>query len=185
MLRVRQFVTGVAVALLVLAPGSLVRAQTSVGAAGVGTAMSFFAAPTAPAAAVAYAVIASPTVSVDGLTVEELRNVLLFRKRFWSTGNRVVLLLPASGLDARAYLLTDLYKLSDAGLKRLILEKLFQGEIDVAPRMIESYEQALTLAAATRGALAVVRADAVRPGEVKVLRVNGRLPGEQGYPLSK
>ena len=185
MLTVRQLVTGAAAALLVSAPVSLMRAQASVGAANTGTAMNFFTARGAPAAAVTYAVIASPTVSVDGLTVEELRNVLLFRKRFWSTGNRVVLLLPASGLDARAYLLTDLYKLSDAGLKRLILEKLFQGEIDVAPRMIESYEQALTLAAATRGALAVVRADAVRAGDVKVLRVNGRLPGEAGYPLSK
>ncbi len=185
MLRVRQLVIGAAVALIVSAPVSLMRAQAGAGAVNAGTAMNFFTAPASPAAAVAYAVIASPTVSVDGLTVEELRNVLLFRKRFWSTGNRVVLLLPASRLDARAYLLTDLYKLSDAGLKRLILEKLFQGEIDVAPRMIESYEQALILAAATRGALSVVRADAVRPGEVKVLRVNGRLPGEQGYPLNK
>ncbi|MGI9077408.1 MAG: hypothetical protein ACR2G6_08770 [Gemmatimonadaceae bacterium] len=137
--------------------------------------------------AVSFAVVANASVPVSEMTIDDLRNVFLFRKKFWSGGKRVVLLLPASGLDARSFILADIYRLNDAGLKRLILERLFQGEIDAAPRAVDSYQDALSFLAATRGMLSIVRADAVPPGQtaVKVIRINGKLPGEAGYPLAR
>jgi hypothetical protein len=153
------------------------------------------AAPTAPAskpsaakAAVAtYAVVTNSAVPVTDMTFDDLRNVFFFRKKFWSGGKRVVVLLPGTGLDARGYLLSGIYRMNDAGLKRLILEKLFQGELDMAPRVAESYEDAISFTAAARGALAIVRADLVPSGQsgVKVLRINGKMPGDPGYQLTQ
>ncbi|MFN2399474.1 MAG: hypothetical protein ABR543_12670 [Gemmatimonadaceae bacterium] len=137
-------------------------------------------------AAVSFAIVASPTVPVSELTMGDLRNVFFFRKKFWGGGKRVVLLLPAPGLQARDFLLADIYRLNSAGLQRLILEKLFQGEIDLAPRVVRSDQDALSFVASARGMLAIVPTDAIpadRSG-FKVLRINGKLPGESGYPLT-
>ncbi|MDQ3698875.1 MAG: hypothetical protein M3373_12770 [Gemmatimonadota bacterium] len=136
--------------------------------------------------AVTFAVVTNPAVPVTGLTFDDLREVFFFRQRFWSGGKRVVLLLPGGGLDARSFVLEDIYRLNDAGLKRLILERLFQGQIEAAPPVVDSYREALTFVAASRGTLAVVRADAIAAGQsgIKVLRINGKLPGEPGYPLT-
>lgn len=137
--------------------------------------------------AVSFAVVANASVPVSEMTINDLRNVFFFRKKFWSGGKRVVLLLPASGLDARSFILADIYHLNDASLKRLITERLFQGEIDAYPRVVDSYQDALSFLAATRGMLTIVRADVVPPGQtaVKVIRINGKLPGEAGYPLAR
>lgn len=136
--------------------------------------------------AVTFAVVTNPGVPVAGLTFDDLRDVFFFRQRFWSGGNRVVLLLPGGSLDARSFVLADIYRLNDAGLKRLLLERLFQGQIDAAPRVVDSYEEALAFVAASRGTLTVVRADAIaeRQSRIKVLRIDGKLPGEPGYPLT-
>lgn len=148
------------------------------------------AAAIAPAArdlAIAYAVVTNASVPAIALTLDDLRSVFFFRRKFWSGGNRVTLLLPSSGLDARRVVLEEIYRLSDAGLKRLILEKLFQGEIDGAPRVVDSYQQALAYVAAARGTVTIVRADAIPASQqgVKVLRIDGKLPGEGGYPLTQ
>lgn len=176
-------------AMLLALSASLVSGQTpAFDEQFVALAPAFTFQPSAPTPfATSFAVVANASVPVSDMSMDDLKNLFFFRKKFWSGGKRVVLLHPSSGLDARSYLLADIYRLNDAGLKRLILEKLFQGEIDTAPRVVNSYQDALTFLAATRGMIAIVRADAVPPGQtaVKVVRINGKLPGEAGYPLAR
>ncbi len=127
--------------------------------------------------------IASPDVVVEGLSREELERIFLFKRRFWRRSQPIVLLLPADGLPAREFLLEEIWRLSSDEVRRLILEKLFQGELDLAPKSVSSDREAISFVSSARGALAVVSSQAVAGDEVPVLRIDGKLPGERGYPL--
>lgn len=142
------------------------------------------AAATSPSAGadIEYAVIASPDVSLSALSMDDLRRFFQFRRKFWKPGSPVMILLSESGMAPDSFLLAQVYQLHDkASLRRLILEKLYQGQIDLAPKIVASDELAIRFVAAGRGLLAVVRADQVGDSGVKVLALDGKLPGSPGY----
>jgi hypothetical protein len=78
-------------------------------------------------------------------------------------------------------LLNTVYQMTEAQYRQFWISKLFRAEA-VGPRIVDSDDMAIELASAIPGALAVVDAAHVR-SHLKVLRINGRRPGEKGYPL--
>lgn len=130
-----------------------------------------------------FAVIASSGVPVDNLTLDELRRVFLFKRGVWRPGQPVNVMLPDSGLPARAFLLRHVYRMSEQDLRRFILERIFQAEIDFAPKVVASDAEALAFIKAGRSLITVVSAGAPRLSQVKVLRIDGKLPRQPGYPL--
>jgi hypothetical protein len=135
------------------------------------------------AGAPSYAVIVSPDVGLVDLSVDELRRILTFKRTLWKTGQTINLLLPGAPLPARTFLLQRMYRMSDDELRRFILERLFQAEIDFAPKVVTSEHDAIAFVASGRSQIAIVSSDVHDLSKVKVLRVDGRLPGEAGYPL--
>ncbi len=130
------------------------------------------------------AVIVSPSVHADGITSAELRRVLRLDKRYWKPGEPIALLMPAMGSPTRGFVLTRFLRSTEADQRRLVLEKMYRGEIDLAPKVVATDAEAVTYAASGRGVLALVPASAITgTASVKVLRVDGRLPREAGYPL--
>ena len=139
-----------------------------------------------PPAEVEFAVVASMDVPVSDLTFRELRQLFLFRKRFWKAAQPVTILLSESALESPSYLLEEIYRVKNVrSLRRLILEKLYQEEIDLAPKSVGSCDLALSFVASGRGLLSLVRADKVKDAEVKVLSIDGKLPGDEGYRLRR
>ena len=130
-----------------------------------------------------FAVIASSGVPVDDLTLDELRRVFLFKRGVWRSGQPVNVMLPDSGLPARAFLLRHIYRMSEQDLRRFILERIFQAEIDFAPKVVGSDAEALAFVKAGRSLITVVSAGAPRLTQVKILRIDGKLPRQPGYPL--
>ena len=128
--------------------------------------------------------VANPTVPDSDLTLDGLRDLFFFRVTFWERGGRVNVLLPASGLESGQFLQRAIYRMPDRRMKRLILEKLYRGEIDIAPDVANTDEEAVSMVAATPGSVAVVRADAVGQSEVKRLLIDGKRPGDAEYPLT-
>jgi hypothetical protein len=139
--------------------------------------------PAAAASAGEFAVIASSGVPVDDLTLDELRRVFLFKRGVWRPGQPVNVMLPDSGRPARAFLLRHIYRMSDPELRRFILERIFQAEIDFAPKVVGSDTEALAFVKAGRSLITLVAAGTPRLSEVKVLRIDGKLPRQPGYPL--
>jgi hypothetical protein len=130
-----------------------------------------------------FAAIASRGVPVDDLTLDELRRVFLFKRGVWRPGQPVNVMLPDSGLPARAFLLRHVYRMSDHDLRRFILERIFQAEIDFAPKVVGSDSEAVAFVKAGRSIITIVSASAPRLSDVKVLRIDGKLPRQAGYPL--
>jgi len=128
------------------------------------------------------AIVVRPDVPVDNLSFAELRRVLLGDRQFWSSNLRVTLLVRAPGAREREVVLKNIYQMSEAQFRQYWIAKVFRAEAASGPRIVYSNEMAAELATAIPGAVAFVEA-AQAPKGLKVLKINGLLPGEKGYPL--
>ena len=139
--------------------------------------------PAVPAESWRFALVASPEVPVTEVSFDEVTRLFSFHKKFWKPGEPASVLLPAAGLEARTFLLQKIYKVSEPELRQMILKKLYQGEIDLPPKVASTDREALSFVASARGLVTLVPADSVRSAKVKVLRVDGKLPSDAGYAL--
>jgi hypothetical protein len=138
-----------------------------------------------PAAAVSggdIAIIVRQDVPVDNVTFAELRKLLLGDRQFWSSNLRVTLLVRAPGAREREVVLKTVYQMSEAQFRQYWIAKVFRAEAASGPRVVYSNEMAAELTSAVPGAVAFVEATQVPKG-LKVVRINGKLPGDKEYPL--
>jgi hypothetical protein len=128
------------------------------------------------------AVVVRPDLPVDNLSFAEVRELLLGDRQFWSPGLRVSLLMRAPVAREREVILKTVYRMSESEFRRYWIEKVFRAEAQSGPKIVYSNESATELVASIPGAVAFVDAAQVPKG-LKVLRIDGRLPGEKGYVL--
>jgi hypothetical protein len=95
---------------------------------------------------------------------------------------KVTLLIRAPGAREREVVLKTVYQMSEAQFRQYWIAKVFRAEAASGPRIVYSNEMATELAAQIPGAMAFVDAAQV-PRTLKVLKINGLLPGQPGYPL--
>jgi ABC-type phosphate transport system substrate-binding protein len=128
------------------------------------------------------AVVVHPDTPVSNLTLAEVRKVFLGERQYWSSNVPVVLLIRAPVARERSVVLKTIYQMSDSQFKQYWIAKIFRAESASAPKVVYSNDMANELLTAIPGAIAFIDTREVRPG-AKVIRVDGRLPGEAGYPL--
>lgn len=132
-----------------------------------------------------YVVVVSPDVEMSNLGTDELRRIYRFEQRFWRAGRRLTLLYSEENLESGSIVLDHVYRTDYGAVRRLIMEKLYSGDIGLAPKVVSTDEIAVAFVAAGRGLIAVVRADAVGEKPVQVLTVDGNAPGSADYPLRR
>jgi hypothetical protein len=137
-------------------------------------------APAARAGAVA--VVVNPSVGVDDLSFAEFRRIMLADRQFWTTGQPITLIVRAPVALERTVLLERVYRMNEARYREYWVAKVFRGEASDGPRVVLSNEEALDLVGVIDGAITVIDADDVPEG-LKVLKIDGHLPNEPGYPL--
>lgn len=128
------------------------------------------------------AIVVHSDTPVTDLTIAEVRKIFLGEQQYWSAKLPVVLLIRAPAARERDVVLRVIYEMTEAQFKRYWIAKIFRAEAATAPKTVYSNQMALELVTAVPGAIAFVDARDVKPG-VKVLRVDGHRPGEEGYPL--
>jgi ABC-type phosphate transport system substrate-binding protein len=128
------------------------------------------------------AIVVHPDTPVNNLTLAEVRKVLLGERQYWNANIPVVLLIRAPVARERNVVLKTIYQMSESQFKQYWIAKIFRAESATAPKVVYSNDMANELATAIPGAIAFIDVREVRPG-TKVVRVDGRLPGEPGYPL--
>ena len=119
---------------------------------------------------------------VTDLSLAEVRNVFLGQRQYWNPKLPVVLLMRAPVARERDIVLKVIYQMSEEEYTQYWVAQVFRAEVTSPPKNVYSNDMQYELVAAIPGAIAVVDARNVRPG-VKVVRVDGKLPGEKGYPL--
>ena len=127
------------------------------------------------------AVVVNGTNPVDELSMAELRRILLGDRRFWRGNVQVKLVLPRVGSRERDKLLTTLVGMSSLEFARYWKDKVFRGEAPDEPPSL-SIDGSSRYVSENPGALAFVAHKNIR-ADVKILRVDGKLPGAPGYVL--
>ena len=130
------------------------------------------------------AVVVHPDTPVSNLSLADVRKVFLGDRQYWTSNIPVVLLIRAPVARERNVVLKIIYQMSESQFKQYWIAKIFRAESASAPKVVYSNDMANELVTAIPGAIAFIDARDVRPG-AKVVRVDGHLPGEAGYPLRR
>ena len=128
------------------------------------------------------AVIANPDVPVDSLSLADLRRLLLGDKEFWSPGVRVILFIRAPIARERDTAVKGVCEMTEAQFRQHWIAKVFRAETANGPKIVYSSQMAVDQVSRTPGAIAFVEASPAPKG-VKILKIDGKSPGQSGYRL--
>ena len=144
--------------------------------------VSRFTSPAAAQAANDVAVVVHPDVPVDNLTVSELRRIVLGDREFWPAGVRITLLIRAPVAHERDVVLKNLCQMTEAQFRQHWIGKVFRADTALAPKIVYSTEMAVDMVNRFPGAITFIDASLAGKG-LKVVKIDGRAPGEKGYAL--
>jgi hypothetical protein len=129
------------------------------------------------------AIVVRPDVPINNLSFSDLRKLVLGDRQFWSSNLRVTLVIRAPAARERDVVLKDILQMTEAQFRQYWIGKVFRAEIAVGPKTVYSNDMAAGLVGSIPGSLAFMDASTV-PKDLKILRIDGLLPGEKGYPLN-
>jgi len=131
------------------------------------------------------AVVVNKANSTEALSTAQLRRLLLGDLRSWPDKKPVSIVVPDGQSAAFKCVLSAIIRMSDAEYRRYIANAEFRGEEAVELHVAGTGPAAAKMVTGTSGALAIVDAASlpnIAPN-VRVIRINGKQPGEAGYPL--
>jgi len=129
------------------------------------------------------AVVVRRDLPVDNLTFSALRNILLGDRQFWSSNVRVTLLIRAPLAHERDVVIKNILQMTESQFRQYWIGKVFRAESLASPKTVYTNEIAVSLITNIPGSIAFIEAPLVHK-ELKVVRIDGLLPGEKGYPLN-
>lgn len=129
------------------------------------------------------AVIVSKVNPTDAISFKELVKIFKQEKQYWGGGKKIYLILREAGSAEKQLVLKRVYEMEDEELKKFWLGKLFRQEIASFPKTLSSNEAVKRFVSQVPNAVGVIDASFV-DDSVKVLRIDGKGPGESGYALS-
>jgi len=130
-------------------------------------------------------VVVNKSNAVDDMSSAELRRILLGEETRWPGNDKITILLLPTGSEERKALLKSLLRMSDDDFTRHWISRVFQGEATAGPKTASSAASLLRLVGGLPSSLGVLDAADV-PAEhptLKVLRIDGKEPGDDGYPF--
>jgi phosphate transport system substrate-binding protein len=129
------------------------------------------------------AIVVNRSNPLNEISLVDLRRVFRGQRSRWSNGRRVTLVMRDPGAREREAILQSLYGVAENDYRRTYMQAVFSGETTDAPKTLASTNGVLRFVYNVPGAIGYVRARDV-DASVKMLRVDGRLPGEPGYRLA-
>ena len=128
------------------------------------------------------AVVVNPATPVDELTMADVRRVFLGERQYWKSDLPVILLVRAPVARERDVVLKTIYQMSEGQFRQYWIGKVFRAETSSGPKIVYSNEMIAELVASIPGSIGFVDASNIPKG-VKVVKTNGLMPGDKGYPL--
>jgi phosphate transport system substrate-binding protein len=130
----------------------------------------------------AVAIVVHPETDVENLTFNELKSIFRGERQFWDDGRRVTLLMRAPVAAERELVLDRIYEMDEADFREYWIGKMFRAEVASGPKLVYSADMARELVTVIPGAITFVPVADVS-SDTKVVRIDGMLPNEAGYPL--
>jgi hypothetical protein len=127
------------------------------------------------------AVVVNPANPVGNISLSDLHKIFAGEKRSWQGGLLMRPIVRAPGCHERLVLLR-LLAMSESEYKQYWAAQVFRGEIGSEPLSVPSIGMQKEAISVFPGAITLVDASEVKPG-MKVVKLDGHLPSEPGYPL--
>jgi phosphate transport system substrate-binding protein len=128
------------------------------------------------------AIIVNRENPIDNMSMSELRTVFLGERSHWSNGRRITLVMMETGQPERDVVVRDVCRMSESDFRRRFLQGLLTGEVLVSPKTLATPVGVRKFVFNVPGAVGYLRPEDV-DDSVKVIRIDGRLPGDAEYPL--
>ncbi len=134
------------------------------------------------------AVIVNKQNELSELSNKELRAIFRQDRRTWPSGTGAIagtdvsLVLRSSECVEQKVVLDRVYNMTADQLERHWVEIVYQGKISAAPAIKNGAAQAIRAVARNAGTISFVLLKDVT-ADVKVLKIDGELPGTAKYPL--
>lgn len=128
------------------------------------------------------AIVVHKGTGAEDLSLDELRSIFLADQQFWPDRTRIILLVRAPQSDERDFVLNRIYQMTEAQFRQYWIAKMFRSEVPRGPKIVFSTDMTVELVVAIPGSISFVRADEVADS-VQVVRIDGKLPSDVGYPL--
>lgn len=128
------------------------------------------------------AIVVNRTNPTTDLTLAQLRSIFLGERKWWTHRRRILLSTMRRGTPERQTVLRVLYRMDDRDLDKYFLYQLFKGEATSSLAILRTSAQVRKFVGTSPGAVGYLRASDV-DDSVKVVRINGLLPEDDGYPL--
>jgi ABC-type phosphate transport system substrate-binding protein len=129
------------------------------------------------------AIIVNKSNPTEAVSLAELRQLFLGRRQHWPGGRRVTPVMRAPGPPERQAVLSRIYRMSESDYRRYYLHAGFTGEVSDRPKEVSTAAAMRKFVAYVPGAIGYVRAEEL-DDTVKAVRVEGKAPGEAGYPVT-
>ena len=132
------------------------------------------------------AVIVNKSNPVSDVSYNELKQISEARKQYWDNGEKIILIFkPVTSVETRA-LIDMVYKIKYEEFDKYWFLKVYENKIMEFPKILNSTGTINILVSEIPGAIAFIGKDEISRIDninIKVLRVNGKMPGEDGYPF--
>lgn len=128
------------------------------------------------------AVVVNPHNAQSSIGIGDLRKILVGEKRNWPDGSAVKLFTRTSGTKEHSAML-KLIGMAETEYKQYWRTRVYDGEAQSEPVTLPSNGMQREAVQAYVGGIALVDASDVKFG-MKVLKIDGKSPGDPGYPLA-
>jgi phosphate transport system substrate-binding protein len=129
------------------------------------------------------AIVVNRKNPIDNVTLEQLRDIFLEEREWWSNRRRIRLVAMQRGAAERQTVLRVIYRMKkDWDFDKYFFFGVYRGEFSTSPVTLATPEEVRNYVSMTPGAVGYLRASDV-DNSVKVVSVNGLLPRDDGYPL--
>lgn len=120
----------------------------------------------------------------EAVSMAELGRIFRLDQQHWKNGEKIDLVLQLSGSAKEAVILDRIYRMKAEELKPFWLGKIFRGELTAAPRTFASDASVRQYVAGNLRAVGFIDS-VLLDAAVKALSIDGKRPGEPGYPLAR
>jgi hypothetical protein len=128
------------------------------------------------------AVVVNTRNPTSEISASALSLLLSGERRFWNGNAPVQLVLRQPGSREFDVAVNRLLKMNGTDFRQVWKTRVFRGEAHSEPTYVPSSGMAAQFSRDLPGALTVLAACDL-PNDAKVLKVDGKYPGEPGYPL--
>ena len=144
--------------------------------------LAALASTTAAQQEIELAVIVNPENPVSSISSADLRRIYAGDKQSWSNTLPVFAVVRAPEARERRVLLSQVLKMTEPEYKQYWLRKVYSGEAPQEPLAVFSNGMQMEAVRVKKGGIALISVQDVRAG-VKIIKVDGSVPGSPDYPF--